>query len=107
MTTKYILTIGLNDKDTKVQKISTIEAYKIIENTCQNVDIEGFTIYECKGFYTHENGEKVTENSLRVEIYYFGKDNKEQVKELVTILKVALNQESIAVEFQQVNSVLM
>lgn len=107
MSVKYILTIGLNDKDSKVQKVSTVEAYKIVENTCLNVGIKGFTIYECKGFYTHENGEKVQENSLRVEVYYFGSDNMDQVKSLVTSLKTSLNQESIAIEIQQVNSVLM
>lgn len=107
MTTKYILTVGLNDKDIKIQKVSTIEAYKIVENTCKNTGIEGFTIYDCKGFYTHQNGKTVQENSLRVEVYYFEEDNKEQIKQFVTSLKISLNQESIAVEIQQVNSMLM
>ena len=37
---------GLNDKDTKTQEISTIEAYKLITNIIVANDVEGFTILE-------------------------------------------------------------
>lgn len=106
MAKKYILTIGLNDKDTKIQKVTTLEAYKVIENTCKNLKIEGYTIYECLGYYSHLDGDVVTENSLRIEIYYFDSDNVKQIKTLVEALKISLNQESVAVEIQEVNSYL-
>lgn len=37
---------GLNDKDTKTQEISTLEAYKLITNIIVANDVEGFTILE-------------------------------------------------------------
>ncbi len=36
------LYIGLNDKDTKVQKIDTIEAYKIVYNILLNNGIKRY-----------------------------------------------------------------
>lgn len=44
MFTKFNLYIGLNDKDSKVQEISTIDAYKIIGAICGDC-----TITEGKG----------------------------------------------------------
>ena len=104
---KYTLSIGLNDKDSKIQKISTIEAYKMVENILMNNTIEGFTIYEAKGVYKHENGEIVKENTLRVEIYDF--DNTLATKIIASIhtIKSVLNQESVALESQTIESELI
>lgn len=91
---KYLLTIGLFDKDTKVQKVSTLEAYKVVENA--TTSIVGFgTIYACDGIYTHDDGSMVKEPSLRVEI---NTDDEKSVLELARVLKIALNQESIMLE---------
>ena len=46
---KYTLYVGLNDKETKTQKVNTVEAYKIIENLLLNLNVEGATIFEAKG----------------------------------------------------------
>lgn len=43
---KYVLYVGLNDKKTKMQEISTLEAYKIITNVVVANEVEGFTILE-------------------------------------------------------------
>lgn len=104
---KYVLSIGLNDKDTKVQKVSTLEAYKMVENTLFNNNIESFTIYDAKGVYKHENGEITKENTLRVEIYAFDGDIKRQVVEIINIIKVVLNQESVALEIVETYSELV
>ena len=53
---KYQLYLGLNDKDTKLQKIDTIEAYKMVENILLNNEITGYTIYQARGVFKHENG---------------------------------------------------
>jgi len=55
--------IGLNDKDTKKQEISTDEAVKIIVNTipCD------FTFSICNGVYTHHDGSKVCEVTIKIE----------------------------------------
>ena len=66
---KFILYLGLNDKDTKKQEIATLEAYKIVNNIINNY-CEGATIYECQGIYKHDNGEIVFEKTLNHNIYY-------------------------------------
>lgn len=98
---RYILSMGLNDKDTKTQKIQTLEAYKMAENVIKSLQFEGATIYESKGLYRHKNGEYVTETSLRME-FLFATEN--QIRNLVSILKSAFNQESIAVQVENVDS---
>ena len=100
---KYTLYVGLNDKDTKTQKIDTIEAYKIIENLLVN-KVDGGTIFEANGVYKHEDGTVVIEKTLRVEIMFA---TDEQIKEIVEYLKIILNQESIAVQKEEITSELM
>ena len=98
---KYTLYVGLNDKDTKKQQISTLEAYKILQNLLLNNNVEGATIFEAKGIYKHENGEYVTENTLRVELMFI---EKEILKNIVDNIKTILNQESVIVQFEEVNT---
>ena len=64
-TLKFTLLVGLKDKDTKKQIISRSKASSIIEKI-----VGDCTISEATGYYTHDNGEKVKENSLRVEILF-------------------------------------
>lgn len=98
---RYVLSMGLNDKDTKTQKIQTLEAYKMVENVIKSLQFEGATIYESKGLYKHKNGEYVTETSLRMEFLFA---TESQIRNLVSILKSAFNQESIAVQVENVES---
>ncbi|MBO8472518.1 MAG: DUF3574 domain-containing protein [Bacteroidetes bacterium] len=99
---KWTLYLGLNDKDSKVQKISTLEAYKVVSNLIAT-KFDGGTIFEAKGIYKHDNGVIVTENTLRIELL-FAPEN--EVRELVKTLKVIFNQESIAVQKEVINSEL-
>ena len=101
MIEKYTLYVGLNDKDTKTQKVATLEAYKIIENLLLGLNVEGATIFETKGLYKHESGEYVIENTLRIELLFV---DKATVKALVESIKAILNQESVAVQFEKVDS---
>lgn len=103
MIEKYTLYVGLNDKDTKIQKVNTVEAYKIIENLLLNLNVEGATIFEAKGLYKHESGEYVIENTLRIEIMFV---EKPIIKQLVDSIKLILNQESVAVQREVVESEL-
>lgn len=100
MLTKFNLYIGLNDKDSKVQEISTIDAYKIIGAICGDC-----TITEGKGLYTHTDGTRVLETTLLVQIIDFSGDL--DIGPIVELLKTALNQEAIAVIREQVDSKLM
>ena len=94
--TRYTLTIGLLDKDTKRQKISTDIAIRIVSDLVVNVIGYG-TIHTGNGIYTHNNGSIVVEPSL---VYFVDgeKDLKNKVKTLAWSIKKALNQESIMLE---------
>lgn len=101
--TKFILYVGLNDKETKNQEISTLDAYKIATNIFVQYT-GGATISEACGIYTHDDGTIVTETTLRCEILFA---TIEQIKNAVEQIKIALNQESVAVEEVETNSTLM
>lgn len=102
MIKKFTLYLGLNDKDTKTQQIATVEAYKIVSNLISS-DFDGGTIFEARGIYKHEDGQIVTETTLRIELLFA---EKKQVKNLCDTLKKLFNQESIAVQEEVINSEL-
>ena len=88
--------IGLSDKDTKVQKFTEVEAYKIVMELVGKF-FWGGTIYSGKGFYTHDDWTVVIENTL---VCTTSTDLDH--KEFVDTIKTILNQESILVEVEQV-----
>ena len=100
---RFTLYLGLNDKDTKVQEISTLEACKIVNNLLVNL-VDGATIFEADGIYKHDDGTIVIEKTLRIELLFVEMDT---VKKIVETLKVLFNQESIAVQVETVESMLM
>ena len=97
---KINLYIGLNDKDSKKQEISTVEAFKIVQKTAINL-FGGGTIYEVMGFYTHDDGTLIEERSLKLEIVDV--ENK-KVLEFINVIKTVLNQESILKTEQNIES---
>ena len=99
---KYTLYCGLNDKDTKRQEISTLEAAKVVRNACLSF-ADGATIFEADGIYKHNDGEFVAEKTLRVELMMV---EQPTVRRIVDTLKVILNQEAIAVQEQEILSAL-
>lgn len=101
---KYILYVGMCDKDTHTQNITLLSAREVVVNTITANGLDGATISEAIGFYRHDNGTTVTEQTLRVEIL-FAED--EQIQAICNTLKHILNQESIAVEKQVISSTLM
>lgn len=94
--TRYTLTIGLFDKDTKRQKISTDIAIRIVSDLVVNVIGYG-TVYTGNGIYTHVNGSIVVEPSL---VFFMDgeKEEESKVKTLAWMIKKALNQESVMLE---------
>jgi len=94
-TTKAILYLGLNDKDTKKQKISTRRASRILAGLlCER--FTGATVQFCKGIYKHENGHQVRENSFTITLYYV---SLEAVRGFASELRRVFNQESILIDF--------
>ena len=100
---KFTLYLGLNDKDTKTQKIDILEAYKIVNNILLKYT-DGATIFQANGIYKHEDGTVVIEQTLRIELLFVDKNT---VKNIVDLLKITFNQESIIVQTQKVDSELL
>ena len=92
----YNFWIWFNDKDSKIQEISTDDIMEKLENLTR--DILGFwTIGEVqKWVYTHENWEKVTEYSVTIN-RKTEESSPELVNKFVKAVKSALNQESVLV----------
>ena len=92
---EHILTIGLYDKDTKVQEIEAETAKNIISDELINhFNIYAFTMMNAYGVYKMNDGSIVKEPSVRLEIA----DNdltKETIYRIIKRLKTELNQESI------------
>ena len=101
--TKYTLYIGLNDKDTKTQRIETMEASKIVQNVLTDTT-GGGTIYSATGVYRHDNGTIVIENTLRVELVSVA---MEAVRGAIDVIKKALNQESVILQTENIQSVFI
>lgn len=100
--TKFTLFVGLNDKDSKQQEINTVDAYKIISNMI-TAAFDGGTISEATGIYKHQDGTFTTETTLRIEILFV---STEQIKPFVAELKKVLNQETIAIQREVIDSEL-
>ena len=97
---KYVIYLGLNDKNTKKQEITTPAAVEKVARYMRDC-----TITECTGFYTHDDGTIITENTLKVEKIDF--DGDFNMERAAADLKKMFNQEAIAVEIMTVNSKLM
>lgn len=95
--------IGLNDMESKVQEIETATAKNVVENIFLE-NCNGCTIYSAKGIYTHDNGEKVCENTIIAEVFDM---EEKDIYFICEYLKKALNQESIAVNIAQVNAMFI
>jgi hypothetical protein len=100
---KYTLYIGLNDKDTKTQKIDTIEAFKMLTNLLLSYT-DGATIYNANGIYKHGNGSFTVEQTLRVELLFVELDT---VKKIIEDVKKIFNQESVALTTEDIKSELL
>ena len=98
MIIKYNIYIGLNDKDTKKQEVSTRRARQEVIKILNNNNITGLTMYEVTGVFKHEDGTLTFEKSLKVELLEV---EEEEVLKSIEELKTALNQESILLEKEQ------
>lgn len=92
--------IGLNDKTTKKQVVTTKNAMQQVQKLSSSL-FGGATISPSLWVFMHENGEIVKENSIRVEVLDFGDLTKWNIETFVNTLKNDLNQESILVEIEE------
>lgn len=100
MFTKYTLFLGLNDKNTKKQEITILEAYKILMNLLDNA-----TITEATGFYKHDDGTLIIEKSLKIELIDF--NNNLNINKIIEDLKKLFNQEAVALQTEKIKSELL
>ena len=84
----YVIIAGLNDKDSKQQEITTDAARAIIVLKYAG----GATLTDCRGIYTHDDGQIVFETSIKIEV---GGIDEENALQIAADVKAALNQESI------------
>lgn len=103
-TIKHTFFIGLNDKDSKLQEVNTIDAARIVERVFVAHGADGATISGARGVYKHADGTIVCEETVMVQVFEFG--DPIDVKGICGDLKKMLNQESIAVESTETNSAL-
>ena len=89
----YYLTVGLNDKNEKIQLVSTEEAEAIIADYIAENFIGG-TVFPCKGVYKHENGQTVKENTFMIMLANI---TKEEALKAADYYKNVFNQESIGI----------
>lgn len=100
---KFTLYLGLNDKDSKVQEISTIEAYKLVTRLIA-AEFGGGTVYEATGVYKHTQEQAVViETTLRIELLFA---EEPAVRAFVKELKKLFNQEEVAVQSEVIQSEL-
>lgn len=97
MAIKYVLTIGLFDKDTHQLEVDPASAQSLINNEVAKT-FEGATVYSADGVYRHNDGSTVREPSIRVEVVDFKNELQEAVLGLARWAKQAFNQESVLYE---------
>ena len=99
-TVRYTLYIGLNDKDTYAQEISTEEARKIVDEICCE-HVGGFTVLHAEGGWTNESGIMTRENTL---VYMFSGAEEAQITAIMDEALTVLNQSVILVHRDTVQS---
>lgn len=102
---EYILTIGLNDRITEKQEISSEAAKRMISEILINkYGVFAFTMFDCYGVYKmNSTGRIIQEPSIRIEIATFEPMNN--IDEIIRVIKDSehLNQESIMKKYQVSN----
>ena len=94
------LTLGLFDKDTKVQEIPMDTAYSMIDNILLKFGLENYTTIECRGHWTMNDGHRVSEPSIRIEI---ADSHAIPVYNLCKALARSFNQEAVMAEYVDSN----
>ena len=90
------LYIGLNDKDTKRQELTNLDAKTEISRILFKHFPDGFTLQECQGMYRHEDGTVVCENTIKVTLFNY---EFVGISNVIEEIKHKLNQESVATEY--------
>lgn len=96
---KFVMYVGLNDKDTKSQEMETKKAIDIVCKVLAKQGITDLTLQQGLGLYTHEDGTRTAENSLIITMLFV---ERVQVINAISDIKTILNQECVALETVEV-----
>lgn len=99
-TEKYTIYIGLNDKDTYEQIISTEDGIRMVNGICSRY-VDGYTMQTAKGGWMDEKKILTEENTL---IYSFYGATDEEIMQIMDDVLKELNQNSILITYGQENS---
>ena len=100
---QYDILIGLKDKDTFEQLLSTGKFIEIVSNICEQNRV-GFSIKKMNGGYITKNGKYIKENSLNLTLNGI---TEIQAIKIAQSLKELLNQECILVTKNEVNTFIV
>ena len=103
MIEKFTIYLGLNDQTTKRQEIETVNAYKIVSNMIA-ATFGGGSIYSGTGIYKHNDGAIVEENNFKIELLFA---DRADVLAFCQDLKKVFNQESVALQYDRIESELI
>ncbi len=91
---QYTMYIGMNDKDTYEQIISTEDAKTIIDNICFKY-LDGYTIQDANGSWVDENGLVTHENTI---VCCFKDTDNDTVYKIADEVIKTLNQNTVLIE---------
>lgn len=95
---RYTITVGLKDKNEKIQKVQTEKILRLVNNCCKGYGM-AFSSYLQDGGYIHDNGEYVLEKSICIVLI---DPNADLVEEVGKDLCAFLNQESVMVTVDEI-----
>lgn len=96
---KYDIYIGLKDKETYSEYLTTNDFKEVVDHYCNENKI-AFSLSTLRGGYKHNKG-YVTENSLRVEL--IGADY-EEVKKMALWLKERINTDTVMITKEEIDA---
>ena len=89
----HTIYIGLNDKDTYTQLISTEDAVQKVHMICMQY-VDGYTMYQADGYWKDASGNPTSENTL---VCVFVGTDKETVRIIADEVIKALNQNTVLI----------
>lgn len=95
---RYTISVGLNDKDEKIQKYQTERIVRLVTNCCKAYELP-FSCYPQDGGYRCENGDYILEKSLAIVLV---DPDEELMEELSKDLCAFLNQETVLVTVENI-----
>ena len=99
---KYNIYVGMFDKDTKQQEISSQDFFNIVRKVLRLNKIDNYTIFKGKGHYRSEL-QIVCEPTIVIEVVDYIDYCRKFIDTIKTQLMNELNQESVLITKQEVD----